>query len=79
MSPLNVLGPETAIFWVLTETKLAPPELLIDDKAVPEAGVETVLNLPVKADTLPVEAPVKSRTPVEVSIPKVLSNPLTQF
>jgi hypothetical protein len=77
--PLNVLAPETARVCDLTDTKFEAPELLIEAKAVPEAGVETVLNLPVRADTLPVEAPVKSKTPVEVSTPKVLSKPLIQF
>jgi hypothetical protein len=47
--------------------------------AVPDAGVEKVFALIVKAETLPVEAPVKSITPVEVSIPNTFSNPFTQF
>jgi hypothetical protein len=72
-------APETAKVWVDVETKEAAPELVIDDKAVPEAGVENVFALIVKAETLPVEALVKSITPVEVSIPNTLSNPLTQF
>ena len=72
-------APDTVSVCVAVETKEAAPLLAIDDSAVPDAGVEKVFALIVKAETLPVEAPVKSITPVEVSIPNTFSNPFTQF
>jgi hypothetical protein len=77
--PEKIEDPETVRVCVCVDEKDASPELLIEARALPEDGVETVLNLPTSAETLPVEAPVKSKTPVEVSIPKTLSNPFIQF
>jgi ribosomal protein S12 methylthiotransferase accessory factor YcaO len=72
-------APDTASVCVDVETKEAAPLLAIAASAVPDAGVEKVFALIVKAETLPVEAPVRSITPVEVSIPNTFSNPFTQF
>ena len=77
--PPTVRAPVEVNDPVVIVAKVPAPALLIVAKAVPEAGVDIVLNLPVKAETLPVEAAVKSNTPVEVLIPNVVSNPLTQF
>jgi len=77
--PERVTAPDAVKAVVCTEANVDCPSEFIEAVAVPVAGRETELNLPILAETLPVEAPVRSKIPFTESTPKTVIKPFIQF